>query len=97
MPRFILEAEWTGYRSAQDRCVHREVIKADRAKRLAAPNAIRSVQFTDGTTLTITVREAKPREKVEERFAYVSLIREAEAQGRNFVRVADLPSTNEAA
>lgn len=97
MPRFILEAEWSGYSATQRRCVHREVIKADRAKRLAAPNAIRTVLFTDGTGLSITVREAQPRERVDELRGYVSLIREAEAQGRNFVRVADLPSTEEAA
>lgn len=85
--RFILEGEWSGYRSSQQRVVHREVVDAKRAKRLKELHAI---VYTDGTSLLLSLREAKPREKVEVIAAYGSLIREAEAHGGSRVLVSDL-------
>lgn len=87
MARYVLEGEWTGYTSAQRRVVHREVVSEKRAERLKNLHAI---QYTDGTCLNLYLREAKPREKVAPINAYGSLIREAEATGKDFVRVADL-------
>jgi hypothetical protein len=85
--RYVVEGEWTGYTSAQRRVVHREVVDAKRGERLKGLHAI---VYTDGTSLLIRVREAKPREKVERINSYGSLIREAEAKGGSRVLVADL-------
>jgi hypothetical protein len=93
MARFVLEGEWSGYVSSQQRVVHRETITARRAKTFV----LSAIQYTDGTTLRITVRPAQPREKIEERRSYSALIREAEATGKPFVRVADLSDDEEAA
>ena len=71
--RFVLEGEWTGYHSGQARVVHRTVERHDRF-----PSAIR---YTDGTCLLLTVRPAKPRERVSEIHGYDSLIRECVAKG----------------
>ena len=77
--RFVLEGEWSGYTSSQARIVHREVIDATRAKRL---EKLDSIRYTDGTCLFISVRPAKPRERVVEIHSYDRLIREAEASGK---------------
>ena len=87
MTRYILEGTWTGYVSRQSRVCHREVINAKRAERL---RPLHKIVFTDGTALLIHVREAQPREKVQENHQYCELIREAEARGSNVVLVADL-------
>lgn len=73
--RYVLEGEWTGYRSSQQRVVHREVIDAKRSERLKDLHAIR---YTDGTKLLISVREAEPRERVKTVHSYSELIRDAE-------------------
>jgi hypothetical protein len=73
--RYVLEGEWTGYRSSQQRVVHREVISAKRAERLKGLHAI---LYTDGTKLLIHVRESKPRERVEPVLSYRELISDAE-------------------
>jgi hypothetical protein len=85
--RYVIEGEWTGYTSTQRRVVHREVVDAKRGERLKRLHAI---VYTDGTSLLIRVREAKPREKIERIDGYGSLIREAEAKGGSRVLVADL-------
>jgi hypothetical protein len=85
--RYVIEGEWTGYTSTQRRVVHREVVDAKRGERLKRLHAI---VYTDGTSLLIRVREAKPREKIERIDGYGSLIREAEAKGDSRVLVADL-------
>lgn len=71
--RFVLEGEWHGYSSRQDRIVHREVIGKGMAMRLEGYHRI---VYTDGTTLGLRVRECKPREKVVTIAAYNSLIRD---------------------
>jgi hypothetical protein len=88
MARFVIEGEWSGYTSSQQRVVHREVVD----KRLAEKaKALHTIVYTDGTTLNVRVRETQPRERVElvDR-AYGSLIREAIAKGGSRVLVADL-------
>jgi hypothetical protein len=85
--RYVVEGEWTGYTSTQRRVVHREVVDAKRGERL---KRLYAIVYTDGTSLLIRVREAKPREKIERIDGYGSLIREAEAKGGSRVLVADL-------
>lgn len=85
--RYVLEGEWTGYVPRQQRVVHREVVNAKRAEKLRGLHAI---VYTDGTSLLIRVREARPRERVETINSYGTLIREAEAKGGSRVLVADL-------
>jgi len=89
--RYIIEGTWTGYNSSQERVVHREVYKTYRKDSpfLKAIREIRSILFTDNTRLLLNVREAKPREKVQEIRGYVSLIRKAVNSGISIVR--DMP------
>jgi len=73
--RYVLEGEWTGYCSSQQRVVHREVISERRRERL---NGLHAIQYTDGTKLLIHIREAKPRERIAEVHSYRELICDAE-------------------
>ena len=72
--RFIIEGEWSGYHSGQRRVVHRTVHKGSYKKLRAWAQKTHSVLFTDGTALRLTVRDCKPREKVQQIKGYVSLI-----------------------
>lgn len=84
--RYVLEGEWSGYTSSQRRIVHREVITSEkRAERLRQMHGIR---YTDGTMLTLWLRDAKPREVVREVNGYTSLIREAERSGASVFQVS---------
>lgn len=67
MKRYVLEANWHGYRSSQDHAVHREVISPKKAEMM---RDLVGVRFTDGTTMYVTVREAKYREKVSPIIGY---------------------------
>ncbi len=87
MTRFILEGEWSGYTSSQQRVVHREIINKKRAERL---RQLHKIVYTDGTSLMISVREAEYREKIQSFNSYGSLIRKAEKRGGSVVKVADL-------
>lgn len=74
--RYILEGEWSGYRSGQCRVVHRTVTtNPERYKDLS------SIRYTDGTTLDLTLRKCKPRERVEIRDSYGKLIEKCLSQG----------------
>lgn len=84
--RFVLEGEWSGYRSSQQRIVHREVITEARANKFN----LDCIRYTDGTTLSLHVRPALYREKIEQINGYGSLIRKAERTGRSYVSVEDL-------
>lgn len=86
--RYVLEGEWTGYTSRQQRVVHREVI-TDR-KRADRLRGLHKIVYTDGTALLIRVRDAEYRERVETVDSYGSLIRDAERHGGNVVRVDEL-------
>jgi hypothetical protein len=87
--RWVLEGEWSGYVARQRRIVHREVVRGRRVDRLRNLHAI---QYTDGTLLTLSLRPARHREKVETINAYGSLIHEAEMLNKNFVLVSELRS-----
>lgn len=72
--RFIIEGTWTGYTSSQSRVVHRTVHPvAFKALRAWAENT-KSITYTDGTRLILSVRDCKPYEKVIEIHGYSSLI-----------------------
>jgi hypothetical protein len=67
--RYVLEGTWSGYTSAQSRIVHRTIVrKPDPYASLSA------IRYTDGTALFLSVRPARPREKVQEIHGYDSLI-----------------------
>ena len=83
--RFVLEGVWSGYRSSQRKVVHREV-----TRRPDNYEHLKTILYTDGTTLDLTLRQAEPRERVKEITGYTSLIREAAALGKSYVCVADL-------
>lgn len=87
--RWIIECEWSGYTSGQRRICHRKVITNKRAaERLGS---LHTVQFTDGTTMSVTVRPCTLREKVEERNGYGSLLDDLTFAGfTGFANVADL-------
>jgi hypothetical protein len=70
-----LEGTWRGYSSNMDRVVHREVVPGERRKYLAWLQKTFCILYTDGTTLELHVREALPRERVEEKHSYGELIR----------------------
>ena len=86
--RYVVEGMWTGYISQQCRVVHREVVDAKRGEKL---KKLHTIVYTDGTSLIISVREAKPRERVNVVHAYTALIKQAERTGKSRVLVADLP------
>ena len=84
--RFIVEGEWSGYRSSQRRIVHRTVHTYGRESYEKLGHAI---YYTDGTSLDLTIRDCKPREKVKEIRGYVELLNKCIQHGVN--RVSDLP------
>ena len=75
---FMLEGEWSGYRSSQRHVVHREYISAatksnrDLLEWLKATHAI---TYTDGTCLVLSVKEVD-RRKEKPINGYGSLIRD---------------------
>ena len=89
MSRFIIEGEWSGYHSGQQRVVHRTT-HADTEKRLRAwADKTYGIRYTDGTMLLLSVRDCKPRERVAEIHGYTSLIRDCADYGVG--SVAELP------
>jgi len=61
--RYILEGEWSGYRSSQQRVVHRTIISEKCAKEIN--EKLNCIRYTDGTSLYLSTRLCKPREKVD--------------------------------
>jgi hypothetical protein len=85
--RYVVECVWSGYVSSQSRPCHRTVERnfIERFK------ALHTIAFTDGTTMSVTVRECKPREKVTEIRGYSSLLRDAVMDGhKGYVSVTDI-------
>jgi hypothetical protein len=76
MTRYIIEGEWTGYRSSQQRVVHRTVHDGAEKKLRAWAEKTHGISYTDGTRLILSVRDCKPRERVEQIRGYASLIRD---------------------
>lgn len=72
--RYVIEGEWTGYRSGQRRTVHREVTTD--LKLVEWINKTYAIRYTDGTSLCLSAREARPRERVEAINGYTTLIRD---------------------
>jgi hypothetical protein len=72
--RFIIEGEWSGYRSSQQRVVHRQVYASAFKKLRAWADKTHAIRYTDGTALYLTVRDCKPRERVVEIRGYTKLI-----------------------
>lgn len=62
--------------------MHREVINK--------PIDLSCIRYSDGTTLSIEVRKAAPRERVEILDAYGSLIRQAILLKKSYVTVDEL-------
>ncbi len=75
---FVLEGTWSGYRAAQRKVVHREVVSAERAARVGK---ITTICFTDRTTLDVVVRPLLAGEAVKELHGYTELLDDAEAKG----------------
>ena len=73
-PRFIIEGEWSGYRSGQQRVVHRTVHAGSYKKLRAWAEKTHAIYYTDGTALYLSVRDCKPRERVAQIKGYVELI-----------------------
>lgn len=86
--RFIIEGEWSGYTSGQRRVVHRQVYPASRKLLRAWVEKTRGIQYTDGTMLYLSVRDAKPRERVKEIRGYTELIEDC--WSRDVTSVAEL-------
>lgn len=72
--RFVIEGTWSGYTSAQTRVVHRAVHSVAFKRLRKWAESAGGIRFTDGTSLLISVRDCKPRERVQEIRGYSSLI-----------------------
>lgn len=80
---FMIEGEWSGYRSEQRRLSHRHYVSSKKeADRISAIGY--SIQFTDGTELILTVREVR-RRKEPEKLQYRELIDDCVRYGVNSV------------
>ena len=88
--RFIIEGEWSGYRSSQQRVVHRTVHQPGFKKLRAWAEQTHAITYTDGTQLYLRVRDCKPRERVVQIHGYDSLIQDCAFH--NVSKVADLHS-----
>ncbi len=88
MKRYVVECIWRGYRGQLVPC-HRRVIRYKR--QVQALSKIHSVGFSDNTTMSVTVRPAKPREKVKEIRGYDELLADCVRLGlTGFVHVDQL-------
>ena len=72
-----------------NRIVHRTVHKGSWKKLREWAEKTYAIRYTDGTSLCLTVRDCKPRERVQEIHGYDSLIRDC--CYHNVSAVADLP------
>ena len=87
--RFVIEGEWTGYRSSQRRIVHRTVHKGSFKNLRAWAEKTYGISYTDGTMLLLTVRDCKPRERVQQIHGYDSLIRDCAMYDVNSVNALE--------
>lgn len=89
--RHIVECVWSGYRASQSRPCHRMVETSPR--KINALKQVSTIRFTDGTTMSVDVRECVPREKVQTINGYSSLLNEIVSKGRTgFVTIESLKS-----
>lgn len=89
--RFVIEGEWSGYRPAQQRCVHRTAHSVKERQFRKFVESMQAIEFTDGTHLWLSVRDAKPRERIKQIHGYDSLIRACYVHGVSCV--VDLPKS----
>ena len=71
--RFVIEGTWSGYISSQCKVVHRTVISEKKVREIKEQK-LTGILYSDNTWLTLQVREALPREKVQKMDSYTSLI-----------------------
>ena len=88
MSRYIIEGEWSGYRSSQQRVVHRTVHSSAFKRLRAWAEKTHAIYYTDGTALNLSVRDCKPRERVKEIKGYVSLIQDCAHYDVNSVKAS---------
>lgn len=74
--RFIIEGEWSGYTSSQQRVVHRTVHSTAFKRLRAWAEKAHAIHYTNGTALFLRVRDCKPRERVQQIHGYDSLIQD---------------------
>ena len=83
--RHVIEGTWSGYSSGQRRVAHRVVTTLP-----GLYEHLRTIIYTDGTTLRITVRPCTHREKVAEIHGYCDLIDKAARLKQATVTVREL-------
>lgn len=74
--RFVIEGEWSGYHCGQRRVVHRTVHPGAFERLRAWAEKTHAIRYTDGTCLSLRVRDCKPRERVEQIHGYDELIQD---------------------
>lgn len=93
--RYVIEGTWSGYHSGQRRVCHRRVLTKRQAE---AQSKISCIAYTDGTTLSLSVRPATFREKVQEIRGYDGLIYDAVRHGMTgYCSVDAIVAANKAA
>ena len=76
--RYIIECVWRGYKGQLVPC-HRTIIKN---KRMAEElKKVNTIFFNDRTSMSVSVREALPREKIESINGYTKLFWEIFRKG----------------
>ena len=86
--RHIIECIWGGYRSGQERVCHRAVTIHPQQW-----DGLHTVAFTDGTTMSVSIRPCTPREKVIPINGYHALLNEIadkDLSSKGYVSVLDL-------
>lgn len=72
--RFVIEGTWSGYTSAQRQVAHRMVYSGAMKRLRAWAEKTYAIRYTDGTSLILSVRDCKPRERVQQIAGYRELI-----------------------
>lgn len=86
--RFVVECVWHGYQASQSHICHRSVEPKYFADAL---RNVYAVAFSDGTTMSVNVRECTHRERVVQKHGYTSLLRSIVAKGmQGCVSIMDL-------
>ncbi len=89
MKKHVVECVWTGYRGQLVPC-HCVVIRYKRE--IQALSKIHTIGFTDNTSMSVTMRPKKPREKVREIHGYDRLLDKCVHAGlTGFVHVNQIP------
>lgn len=78
--RFIIEGEWLGHGS-KGKIFHRTVHSQAEKRLRAWASKTSCITFGDGTQLLLSVRDCKPRERVQEIRGYAKLIQDCAYEG----------------